>query len=84
MSPINFENCNICGKYELRKESRLVYNQSQNIFYYVWDCYSCGQVIYEEANPEDIENVESKKALCLFLQEWNDKTSIYNKKFRKK
>ena len=68
----------MCGKITLRKEARLVYNQSQDVFYYVWDCFMCHNIIYEEVSPEVIENVRSKKATCLFCQDWNDKAGIYN------
>ncbi len=36
--PITFEDCCFCGKYEMRVEGNLFYNQSLNVFYYAWIC----------------------------------------------
>lgn len=78
--PITFEECCFCGKYEMRKEGLLVYNQSLNIFYYAWVCYNCNGFVYEEVEFKDMKNAESKKAMCLMIHNWNEKAVIHNRK----
>lgn len=76
--PITFEECEFCGKNYMRVESNLKYNQSQDIFYYVWECFNCGKVRYVEAEPNEVENAEQKKRICLLCQRWNMLVHKYN------
>jgi hypothetical protein len=77
---ITFEECYSCGNPQMRREGILKYNQSQNEFYYVWECFSpgCKNVIYEIVKFEEMEDAENKRKKCLFCQKWNEIANKYN------
>lgn len=68
---IDFEKCNECGKIGLRVKANIKYNQSQDEFYYIWECIYCQNVVYETVKPQEIDNPNQLKQLCLACQEWN-------------
>lgn len=81
--PITFEDCCFCGKYEMRVEGNLFYNQSLNVFYYAWICYSCNGFIYNEIEFVDMENAERKKECCIWFHNWNEMVTNNNQKLTK-
>ena len=66
---IEFEVCAFCGKYKVRRYLR--YNQSQDVFYEVWECLACGKMLYEEVELNDVKNPNASKEICMICQYWN-------------
>ncbi len=67
----------------MRKGARIVYNQSQDVFYCIWECYHCHNIIYYEVEPKDMPNAEYQKRLALWSQRWNEKADKYNRELLK-